>query len=83
MKLLKTICLSFMGVISTATYAQDFDANIQIRPRYEYRNGFKSLLKTGDSPTSFISQRSRLNLNFKQDKVDEIVKEAKKLILLD
>jgi hypothetical protein len=69
MKLLKTICLSFIGVLSTATYAQDFDANIQIRPRYEYRNGFKSLLKTGDSPTSFISQRSRLNLNFKQDKL--------------
>ena len=69
MKLLKTICLTFIGVISTASYAQDFDANVQIRPRYEYRNGFKSLLKTGDSPTSFISQRSRLNLNFKQDKL--------------
>lgn len=69
MKLLKTICLSFIGVISSATYAQDFDASIQLRPRYEYRNGYKSLLKTGDSPTSFISQRSRLNLNFEQDKL--------------
>lgn len=69
MKLLKTICLSLIGVMSTATYAQEFDANVQLRPRYEYRNGFKSLLKTGDDPTSFISQRSRLNLNFKQDKL--------------
>jgi len=69
MKLLKTICLSFIGVISSATHAQDFDASIQLRPRYEYRNGYKSLLKTGDSPTSFISQRSRLNLNFEQDKL--------------
>lgn len=69
MTLLKTICLSLIGVMSTATYAQEFDANVQLRPRYEYRNGFKSLLKTGDDPTSFISQRSRLNLNFKQDKL--------------
>lgn len=69
MKLLKTICLSLIGVMSTATYAQEFDADVQLRPRYEYRNGFKSLLKTGDDPTSFISQRSRLNLNFKQDKL--------------
>lgn len=69
MKLLKTICLSLIGVMSTATYAQEFDANVQLRPRYEYRNGFISLLKTGDDPTSFISQRSRLNLNFKQDKL--------------
>jgi len=69
MKQFKTICLLFITIISINSYAQEFDANIQLRPRYEYRNGYKSLLKNTDLPTSFISQRSRLNLNFKQEKL--------------
>lgn len=69
MKLLKTIAFSILGLISASTYAQEFNADLQLRPRYEYRNGYKSLLKTTDNPTSFISQRSRLNLDFKQDRL--------------
>ncbi|WP_413998049.1 alginate export family protein [Flavobacterium sp. W1B] len=69
MKSLKTIGLSLLGMISLTSYAQEFDANIQLRPRYEYRNGYKSLIKDTEDPTSFISQRSRLNLNFKQEKL--------------
>jgi hypothetical protein len=69
MKLLKTICLSLLTMVSMGTYAQELDANLQIRPRYEYRNGFKSLMPKGENATSFISQRSRLNFNYKQDKL--------------
>lgn len=69
MKSLKKICFTLLGVISANTYAQEFDANIQIRPRFEYRNGFKTLIKPGDEPASFISQRSRINMNFKQEKL--------------
>lgn len=69
MKTLKTIGLSIIGMISIGTYAQELDGSLQIRPRYEYRNGFKSLMPNGENATSFISQRSRLNFNFKQEKL--------------
>ena len=69
MKSLKTIGYSLVGLLSLTTYAQEFDANLQIRPRYEYRNGFKNSLSNGQEATSFISQRSRLNLNLKQEKI--------------
>jgi len=69
MKLLRTISLSFLGMLSMGTYAQELDANLQLRPRYEYRNGFKSLMPIGEDATSFISQRSRLNFNYIQEKL--------------
>jgi hypothetical protein len=69
MKTLKKISLSVLGMMSLTTFAQEFDASLQLRPRYEYRNGFKSLIKDSEDAASFISQRSRLNLNFKQEKL--------------
>ncbi len=66
---MKNLILFLTLTTTIATFSQEFDANIQLRPRYEYRNGFKTLLKNGDMPTSFISQRSRLNFNFKQEKL--------------
>ncbi len=69
MKALKIIGLSLIAMISLGTYAQELDANLQFRPRYEYRNGFKSPMSNGDDATSFVSQRSRLNFNFKQEKL--------------
>ncbi|AWG21887.1 hypothetical protein FFWV33_10280 [Flavobacterium faecale] len=64
MKLLKTISFSVLGFISASTYAQEFNADLQIRPRYEYTNGFGTLLTPTTSHTSFIGQRSRVNLNY-------------------
>lgn len=69
MKLFKIIGLSFLGMVSMGTYAQELDVNLQLRPRYEYRNGFKSLMPNGENATSFVSQRSRLNFNYKQEKL--------------
>lgn len=69
MKSLQKIGLSLCLMIGTGAFAQELDANLQLRPRYEYRNGFKELMKDGSLPTSFVSQRSRLNFNFKQDKL--------------
>ena len=69
MKSLNKIVLSLIAMISISANSQEFDANLQFRPRYEYRNGFKTLISNGESPTSFVSQRSRLNFNFKQEKI--------------
>ncbi|WP_338840080.1 alginate export family protein [Flavobacterium ginsenosidimutans] len=71
MKKLKLILLLIVG-LSFEIQAQELDVNLQIRPRFEYRNGYKTLLPEGQKGTSQISQRSRLNINFKQE--DLIVK---------
>ena len=56
-------------MVTVDSIAQEFDVNLQLRPRFEYRNGFKELMKDGTYPTSFISNRSRLNFDFKQEKI--------------
>lgn len=66
---IKMISLSIVSFMGISSFAQEFDANLQVRPRYEYRNGFKSLMPDDELPTSFISQRSRLNINFKEEKI--------------
>ena len=66
MKKLKLILVLILG-LSFEIQAQELDVNLQLRPRFEYRNGFKSLLDEGQKGTSQISQRSRLNFNFNQE----------------
>lgn len=68
MNLLKKIILSLIVMVSMSVNAQEFDANLQIRPRYEFRNGYKAPIPYGETPGQFISERTRLNFNFKQDK---------------
>jgi hypothetical protein len=68
MNTLKKIVLSLVVLVSMNTFAQEFDANLQIRPRYEFRNGYKAPIPFGETPGQFISERTRLNFNFKQDK---------------
>jgi hypothetical protein len=69
MKTLKKISLSVLGMMSLSTFAQEFDANLQIRPRYEYTNGFGTLLTPTTEHTSFIGQRSRINFNYNDTKL--------------
>ena len=67
MKKLRIFILLALGGISAAGQAQELDVNLQVRPRFEYRNGYKTLLPEGQEGTSQISQRSRLNFNYKQE----------------
>ena len=66
---IRQIAMLIVMVLGGTTFAQEGNANLQLRPRYEYRNGFKGLMPDTELPTSFVSQRSRLNLNFKQEKI--------------
>ncbi len=52
----------FLG--TTLMVAQEFEASLQLRPRFEFRNGYKTLLENEQDPVTFVSQRSRLNLGF-------------------
>lgn len=49
--------------------AQTFNLSSEIRPRYENKHGYKSLLNTGVNGANFISQRTRINFKFQQDKL--------------
>ena len=64
MKIRKSIYVSLLGLVTAGAFAQEFKADIQIRPRYEYTNGFGTLLTPTTEHTSFIGNRSRVNLNF-------------------
>lgn len=67
---MKKLKIAFLILITGASFeseAQELDVNAQIRPRFEYRNGYKTLLPEGQEGTSQISQRTRLNFNYKQD----------------
>lgn len=69
MKLVKKIQLSLLALVAGSTYAQEFNSDIQIRPRYEYTNGFGTLLTPATEHTSFIGNRSRVNFNFSDAKL--------------
>jgi hypothetical protein len=70
MKAFKIGSLVILGLMSQIAYSQEFEANIQLRPRFELRNGYKNPLLYGQNPAAFVSQRSRLNLNYSKDKLD-------------
>jgi hypothetical protein len=70
MKLTRTIYLSLIGLFTgSVLYAQDFISDLQIRPRYEYLNGFGTLLTPTTEHTSFIGQRARVNINYSDTKL--------------
>ncbi len=65
--LLKSAVLLIMiAMLPTVSNAQ-FEIGAQLRPRAEFRNGFKTLRPDGHEPAFFTEQRSRLNLNFTTD----------------
>lgn len=50
------------------SYAQDFELSGQIRPRAEYRHGYKSLFDDNYDPATAISQRTRLKFFYSSPK---------------
>ena len=63
------IFIAFLFIFSVTKVQAQLTIGAQIRPRAEYRDGVGTLqLKTND-PAFFISQRSRLSLNYKTNRV--------------
>lgn len=42
----------------------------ELRPRFEYRHGFKTLYPDGANPAAFVSQRTRLNSGYDTEKLN-------------
>lgn len=56
-------CLTLI-LCTSGLYAQ-FDMQGVIRPRFEYRDGYKKLRTENTKPAYFMSQRTRLTFNYK------------------
>jgi len=61
--------LLFAVGITTTMLAQQFGMSAELRPRYENKHGYKTLLATDADGSNFISQRTRLNFDYKNDKL--------------
>lgn len=65
----KQILLLFMvALFATPVFAQEFDLSAELRPRYENKFGYKTLRVEGEEAGNFVSQRTRLNFDFKNSK---------------
>ena len=69
----KRITLSILivlGTVFSATWSvAQFTLTGEIRPRSEYRHGFKKLINDGEDPAFFTEQRSRLYATYKKDRL--------------
>ncbi|MCG2419172.1 alginate export family protein [Aequorivita sp. F47161] len=68
MNLLRTIFSFLLFLSLTSTNAQ-FTVDAELRPRFEYRHGYKTLFPDNTDPAAFISQRTRLNFDYKTEKL--------------
>lgn len=64
---IKVLVLLYLCIVSFHTHAQ-LTFGTQIRPRAEFRNGFKTLSGEGRSPAFFIEQRARLFADYNAEK---------------
>ncbi len=69
MNFLKTTLPLILLFSLTNSYAQ-FTVDAQLRPRFEYRHGYKTLFPDNVDPAAFVSQRTRLNFGYKTEKLN-------------
>ena len=67
---MKKIFFSTMIVVlmTASLFAQEFGLSGELRPRYEFRHGYKTLASPNVDAANFISQRTRLNANYSNEK---------------
>ncbi len=67
--LLKFIIVGLILASSFSELLAQFTISAQLRPRLEFREGYRFPKSPDSDPAFFISQRTRLNLDFKNDKL--------------
>jgi hypothetical protein len=60
--------LLFVTLLFSQANAQ-LNIDAEIRPRFEYRHGYKTLFPDNVDPAAFVSQRTRLNANYEINKL--------------
>lgn len=61
--------IALLLVLASEDLLAQFTITGELRPRTEFRNGFKRLREKSTDPAFFIEQRSRLYIDFKKDKI--------------
>ena len=64
----KGVVLATMTLALSTTYAQ-LKISGEIRPRFEYRHGYKKLANSAANNGAFIDQRTRLNFDYSKDQI--------------
>jgi hypothetical protein len=59
----------FMVLLANSSFSQ-FSIQAELRPRAEVRNGYKTLPTETSTPAFFVSQRTRLGMNYQTDKIN-------------
>lgn len=54
-------------------FSQELKMSAELKPRFEGRHGFGTLASPEDDPAAFISQRTRLNIDFTTEKYEFFV----------
>lgn len=65
---LTTLLLLALVLVCPLAVSAQFKLSAEVRPRTEFRNGFKTPTSSGFDPAFFTEQRSRLNVDFKDEK---------------
>jgi len=68
MKLKNPLGLLFFTLLIMQVQAQ-FTLDAELRPRFEYRHGYKTLFPDNVDPAAFVSQRTRLNTAYEIEKL--------------
>jgi hypothetical protein len=70
---ISVLCLLAALCLPCLTYSQS-TVSLEIRPRAEFRNGFKKLISETEKPAFFIEQRSRVNFSMKGEKISASIR---------
>ena len=65
----QVLLLLLLSLLACVASAQEFDVDLELRPRLELRNGYKTLLSHEQEGTELISQRTRLNLGYRHERL--------------
>jgi len=69
MKNIKLMFFAFFSFLATNVNAQ-LKVDAELRPRFEYRHGYKTLFADNLDPAAFVVQRTRLNTSYKMEKLN-------------
>ena len=72
MRILKGISVVFFLLFFSNLHAQ-ISVDAQLRSRFEYRHGYKTLFPDNTDPAAFIGQRTRLNVDYKSENLDVLL----------
>ena len=60
---------ALVTLLVTTVTAQQFDLSAELRPRYENKHGYKTLIPTNADGANFVSQRTRLNFGYTNERI--------------